>query len=172
MRFRFWLSVERCLVLNLIRLFRIREDSERVARGFALGVMVNFFPTFGFGVVISAAFARLLGGNIIAGLAGGALLGFFWPVLFYLNMRTGSLIVRPPVVIDEFEDVTEGTMSALVWGQTFTVGSVLNSLLTGLTVYLVLRLVYHQIRPSALAYFRRHAREHQRRFRHPSRPST
>lgn len=169
MLFRLWLSLERCAVFNLIRLFRIRGQSERVARGFALGFMVNFFPTFGFGVVISAALARLIGGNIVAGFVGGASMTFFWPVLFYLNMRTGSLFVRPPLVIDELDDVTEKSINALVWGQTFTFGAVVNSLLAGLSAYFVLRLVYRQIRPGALAYFRRHARDHQRRFRRPRR---
>lgn len=166
---RWWLSLERCFVYNLIRLFRIREHSEKVARGFALGFMVNFFPTFGFGVVISAALARMLGGNAVAGLIGGATLTFFWPLLFYLNLRTGSLFVPPKLVIDELEDVTEKTMDTLVWGQTFTWGLVVNSTLAGVTVYVLLRLVYRQLRPVGLAYLRRHARDHQRRFRSPRR---
>lgn len=171
MLFRLWLSLERCFVFNLIRLFRIRGQSERVARGFALGLIVNFFPTFGLGVLISGFVARLLGGNVVAGLVGGASMTFFWPLLFYLNMRTGSLFVRPPLVIDELDDVTEKSMNALVWGQTFTFGAVLNSMLAGLLMYLLLRLVYRQIRPGALAYFKRHSREHQRRFRRPRRQS-
>lgn len=162
---RWWLAAERCCVFNVIRLFRIRGQSERVARGFALGFMVNFFPTFGFGVMVSAALARLLGGNLVAGLVGGALMTFFWPLLFYLNLRTGGMFVRPSVVIDELDDVTKKTMDALVWGQTFTLGAVINSALAGLTLYAALRLCYRQMRPGALAYFRRHTRDHQRRFR-------
>ena len=164
---RAWLSVERCFVFNLIRLFRIRGQSERVARGFALGVVVNFLPTFGFGVLLSGFVAKLFGGNAVAGLVGGASLTFFWPILFYLNIRTGSLFVRPPVVIDDLEDVDEKAMDALVWGQTFAYGAAVNGLLAGLLAYLLIRLVYRQIRPGALAYFRRHARDHQRRFRLP-----
>ncbi|HPW80548.1 MAG TPA: DUF2062 domain-containing protein [Verrucomicrobiota bacterium] len=156
-------------MLNLIRLFRIRGQSERVARGFALGLVVNFFPTFGFGVVVSIALVRFLGGNLVAGVIGATSLSFVWPFLFYLNIRTGSLFVRPPLIIDEFGDVNEKTMDALMWGQTFTLGSIVNSALAGLTAYLILRLLYRQIRPGALAYFRRHAREHQRRFRRPAR---
>ncbi len=164
---RLWLALERCLLFNLIRLLRIRGQSERVARGFALGLVVNFFPTFGFGVLVSGFVAKLLGGNGVAGLVGGATLSFFWPALFYLNMRTGSLFVQPPVAIEGLEDVTEKTVKALVWGQTFTAGAVVNSVLAGLAVYLLWRLVYRQIRPGALAYFRHHARDHQRRFRRP-----
>lgn len=158
-------------MFNLIRLFRIRRQSEKVARGFAIGFIVNFFPTFGFGVLISGFVAKMFGGNAAAGLVGEASMTFFWPLLFYLNMRMGSLFVRPPLVIHELEDVTNRIMDALVWGKTFTFGAVANSLLAGLSVYLLLRLVYRQIRPGALAYFRRHARDHQRRFRLPRPPA-
>jgi uncharacterized protein (DUF2062 family) len=158
--------VERRFLFHLIRFFRIRGASEKVARGFSLGLIVNFFPTFGFGVLISGVFARLFGGNAIAGLAGGALLTFFWPVLFYLNMRTGGFFLGRSRV-SEFEEVVVESRSALVWGQTFTVGAIANSLLVGLCIYLLLRILYGRTRPAALAYFRRHARDHQRRFRRP-----
>jgi uncharacterized protein (DUF2062 family) len=166
---RLWLWIERYFVFNLIRLFRIRAASERVARGFALGLIVNFFPTFGFGVLISGFVAKFFGGNPIAGVIGGATLTFFWPMLFYLNLKTGSLLVQKPIPIDEFDDVTERTIDALVWGKTFTVGAIVNSVIAGLTVYILLRSIYHEVRPGALTYFRRHARDHQRRFRKPVR---
>jgi hypothetical protein len=147
---------------HAIRLFRVRDESERVARGFALGMIVNFFPTFGFGVLISGFVARIFGGNAIAGVVGGATLTFAWPLLFYLNMRMGGLLFRPSIVVDELADVTEKTVNALVWGKTFMAGSVANSLLVGSTAYFLLRLLYARVRPGALAWFRGHAREYRK----------
>lgn len=161
------LRVERSFLYNAIRLTRIRGASEKVARGFALGLIVNLFPTFGFGVLISGFIARLLGGNLVAGVVGGATLTFVWPLLFYWNIRTGAWFYQPQVLIADLDDVTEKSMSLLLWGKTFMVGAILNSLALGLTVYVLLRLLYHQTRPVALAYFRRHAKDHQRRFRLP-----
>ena len=149
----------------MIRLFRLKAESERVARGFALGLVVNFFPTFGFGVLISGFVARLFGGNAVAGLVGGATLTFFWPVLFYLNVKAGSLLLQSRTPIAEVAEVTERAVKALVWGRAFTYGAVFNSLLVGLSVYLILRLMYHQIRPGMLTYFRRHARDYRRSSR-------
>jgi uncharacterized protein len=166
---RLCLRLERGFLYKVIRLFRIRSASESVARGFALGLIVNFFPTFGFGVVISGFVARLFGGNAVAGLIGGATLTFAWPVLFYLNMRVGSLFRRPSIIVDELSDVTEKTISMLAWGKTFTIGAVVNSVLIGLATYLLLRLLYERVRPAALSYFRRHAKDHQQRFRRPDR---
>jgi hypothetical protein len=163
----FWLRLERGFLCQVIRLFRIRATSEKVARGFAVGLVVNFFPTFGFGVLVSGFLARLVGGNAVAGLVGGAALGLFWPLLFLLNLRVGGWFFPPPIVVDDLQHLTEKTMNALVWGRTFTAGALLNSLVVGLLVYGVLRLVYLEIRPSMLGYFRHHAKDHQRRFRRP-----
>lgn len=162
---RFWHRTERFAVYHCIRLFRLRSASEHVARGFAVGLVVNFFPTFGLGMLFSGVLAKLVGGSAVAGLAGGASLGLAWPLLFYLNMRVGSLLVRPPIPVEHFEDVTEKSMNLLVWGQTFTVGALLNSLALGGAVYVLILLVYARVRPPALAYFRHHARDHQRRLR-------
>lgn len=170
---RLWLNLERRVLYHAIRLTRIRGASEKVARGFALGLVVNFYPTFGLGVLISGFVARILGGNFVAGTVGGALISLFWPLLFYLNIRVGGWFYQAPLPVEELEDVTEKTVDALVWGQTFTVGAVFNSLWVGLLVYLLLRLLYRKTRPMALAYFRHHARDHQRRLgrRHRHRPA-
>jgi hypothetical protein len=162
---RCFFRLERSGLYNAIRLTRIRGASERVARGFALGLVVNFFPTFGFGVLVSGFLARVLGGNFVAGLVGGATLTFAWPLLFLLNIWTGGFFFPPHVRVEELADVTEKTVNALVWGWTFTAGAVLNSVVCGGVVYLLLRLLYEETRPAALAYFRRHARDHQRRIR-------
>jgi uncharacterized protein (DUF2062 family) len=161
---KLWLRIERGFLYQVIRLFRIRAASEKVARGFALGLVVNFFPTFGFGVLISGFIARALGGNAIAGLVGGATLTFFWPLLFYLNIRVGGWFYQPPIPIGQVEDVTEKTVEALVWGKTFMMGTIINIVVVGLAVYCVLRLIYARIRPGMLRYFRAHATDHQRRF--------
>lgn len=164
---RFWLNLERGFLLHVIRLFRIRSTSERVARGFAVGLIINFIPTFGFGVVASGFVARAVGGNTLAGLIGGALLTFFWPLLFYLNVWTGSFFHRPPILIDDPEDLTQKTMDALIWGKTFVTGMFINSAVVGLAAYLLLVFAYDRARPKVLAYFRRHAHDHQRRFGRP-----
>lgn len=162
---QWWHRLERWGIYYTIRLFRIRSATEHIARGFAVGLMPNFFPTFGFGMLISGFLAKALGGSALAGLVGGAALAFAWPALFYLNLRTGSIFQKPPIVVDDFEDVTPKVMDTLLWGKTFTTGAIVNSLLAGLIAYLAVLLLYHRVRPLALAWFRRHARHHQFRFR-------
>lgn len=164
---RTWLAVERFLLFNLIRLFRIRRQSEEVARGFAAGLMIHFYPTFGFGVVLSGFASKLVGGNLISGLVAGALFAFLWPVLFYFNVRVGAIFVKPAIRVEHLDALSEKTLGALVWGKAFTVGAIINSLVCGLLVYFAFRALYEEVRPGALAYFRRQARHHQSRFRRP-----
>ena len=139
----------------VLRVFRVKDASERVARGFALGMVINFIPSFGFGVLISGFVARLFGGNVIAGLAGGASLTFFWPFLFYLNLRMGSLFARPDVEVQDVVEINEKSMDALMWGKSFIVGMSVNIVLAGLLTYIAVFFLHARLRPAALAWFRR-----------------
>lgn len=156
-------AVKRWVVFQTISLFRVSDGSEAVARGFALGMIVNFFPTFGFGVVVSGFVARFFGGNALAGIIGGATLAFAWPLLFLLNMQVGGVFYRSPIVVDELEDVTEKTVSALVWGKTFMAGAVVNGLVGGLISYAAVFYTHSRLRPKALAYFRGRAKRRRAR---------
>ncbi|HAV64739.1 MAG TPA: hypothetical protein DCY13_20525 [Verrucomicrobiales bacterium] len=162
---RITLHLERGFLRHWLRLLRVRDTSEQVSRGFALGLIVNFYPTFGFGFLISGFMARLLGGNIIAGLVGGASLTFVWPVLFYLNILVGGWFIPPPVEVPEFAEVSEKTLSKLLWGKTFLLGAILNSLAAGLLSYLLMLLLYGKLRPALLEWSREFLKNHQFHFR-------
>ena len=150
------------LLHHALRFFRLKDSRERGARGFAIGMACNFFPTFGLGAVISGFLARLFGGNIVAGFIGGSTLAFFWPLLFLMNIRMGGRFLRSPIVIDDLDDVTPQTVNALVWGQTFAIGAIINSILFGLLAYLVFLLLYQRISPFALKVLRQKLRARRR----------
>ena len=134
------------VLYQAIRFFRLRDSRERGARGFAVGLAYNFYPTFGLGAVLSGFLAKLVGGNVVAGFIGGSLLAIFWPVLFLLNMQVGGIFLRPPIIVDDLGDVTMPNINALVWGKTFAICSVLNSLITGLLAYFLFLLAYERVR--------------------------
>lgn len=137
------------LLLQAIRFFRIPGDSESVARGFAVGLVVNFFPTFGFGVLISGFVARLMGGNSLAGLLGGATLTFAWPILFYLNYQVGSFLTDVALPSPAGGDAPLASSSSAV-GLAFMVGAVANSLFFGFAIYLSILLIHPRLRRTAL----------------------
>jgi uncharacterized protein len=151
-------EIKRALRYRAIRLLRMKDSKEKLARGFAIGMVFNFLPTFGFGAFISGFVARLFGGNIVAGFIGGSTLAIFWPILFYLNIRVGSLFLRPAVVVDDMGDVTPQTINALVWGQTFALGALLNSMVFGLAAYFIFLLAYERIKLPALDWLQQRSR--------------
>lgn len=142
-----------------IRFFRLRGSREKGARGFAVGLACNFYPTFGLGAVISGFLAKLVGGNVVAGFIGGSTLAFFWPLLFYINMRVGSAFLSPPIEVDDFGDVTMETVNRLVWGRTFLIGAVINSIIAAALAYFGFLLLYQRIRPAAMRWLRQRIQE-------------
>jgi hypothetical protein len=58
-------------------------------------------------------------------------------------------------VVDDLGDVTEAGASALVWGQTFAIGSLVNCLAVGLTIYALVLALYHPLRPRMVRWLRR-----------------
>ena len=150
------------IIFQAIRFFRLSGSREKGARGFAVGLACNFYPTFGLGALLSGFLAKLVGGNVVAGFIGGSMLAFFWPLLFYVNMRVGSLFLRPPIVVDDLGDITLQTVNRLVWGQTFLIGSLINSLIAATAAYFAFLLLYQRIRPHALRWLRQKARERHR----------
>ena len=102
--------------------------------------------------------ARLAGGSLVAGFVGGSTLAFIWPIVFYMNIRTGSLFLQPAILVDELEDVTERTMNALLWGKTFAIGAIVNSLIAIVVSYLLFLLLFERVRTPALKWLRQRVR--------------
>ena len=125
-----------------VRFFRLGGTREKAARGFAIGLACYFYPTFGLGGFL----AGLCRSSMFAGFVGGTTQAFVWPFVFYLNIRTGGLFVRPPIAVDDLEDVTEKTMSLLMWGKTFAIGALVNSLLAAVAAYFVFLLLFQRVR--------------------------
>jgi uncharacterized protein (DUF2062 family) len=155
---RFLHTLHDGFLFHAIRLCRIRAASEQVARGFALGVVPHFFPTFGFGAIVSAFFARACGGNGIAGFVSGALVTPFWPAFFWLNMHVGSWILRDRTPIDDPTRVSVKKATALMMTRDFSIGGIVNSAIVALAAYLILLAIYEKVRPKLLAHFRHRAR--------------
>ena len=145
-------TVRRWTRFQTISLFRVNEGSERVARGFAVGALINFFPTFGLGLFAAGFAAGLTGGNVIAGFVGGAIFVVLWPLLFVLNMQTGGLIYHSPIQVDDIDDVDERTIDALVMGKTFLSGAAVNCLVGGLLLYGLVYFAHRQFRGRILTW--------------------
>ncbi len=83
--------------LNLIRLLRLRDSPERIARGMALGLFIGMSPTFGVQMVLALFAAILLRENKLAAILG------VWvtnpvtaPFIYGLEYEFGRILLALP----------------------------------------------------------------------------
>lgn len=153
-------GIQAYFLLQTIRFFRLQGSREKAARGFAIGVACNFYPTFGLGGFIAIFLAKLFRSNVMAAFVGGSILAFIWPLLFYLNIQVGSWFIQPAIPVDDLKDVTLRTIDALVWGQTFAIGAIINSVISSVASYALFLAAYHRYRPAALRELRKTLQRH------------
>ena len=87
-------SIPRWLRYVYLKVVRIDDSPEKVARGFAFGVIIGIFPTFGLGLIIAAFAAGPLRINKAAAIIGTLIMNpwtspFFWA----LSFLSGSLMM-------------------------------------------------------------------------------
>jgi len=79
--------------LTYLRILRIDDPPERIARGAAIGVAMGVLPTFGLGTLFALAFAFVFRANKAASVLGSFIMNpvttpFFWTA----SLVTGSLL--------------------------------------------------------------------------------
>lgn len=79
--------------LTYLKILRIDDPPERIARGAAIGVAMGVFPTFGLGILLSIAAAFILRANKAASVLGSFIMNpvtspFFWTA----SLVAGSLL--------------------------------------------------------------------------------
>ncbi len=137
---------KRRLRYYLLKILRSKEAPIKIALGFAIGSAINFFPTFGFGVVLAGVLASLTRTNIPSSIAGDLLFKSFFPVLFILNIITGDLILgnSKQDLIIRFQSFSFREAEALIYaGKAFFIGALVNSAFliasVGIAIFLVVQ---------------------------------
>lgn len=75
--------IKRRFKLHYLKMLRLDDPPERIARGAAIGVFMGIFPTFGAGIVLAVAAAFVLKANKTASVIGSFIMNpltspFFW----------------------------------------------------------------------------------------------
>lgn len=104
------------------RVRRLPDTPHRVAFGFAVGVWASFTPFFGAHLLLAAAVARLLRGNVVASLI-GTLVGnpLTFPLIAAMSLALGRRILGHGAaghdftrVSDAFREAMDGLWSSLL----------------------------------------------------------
>ncbi|WP_102344775.1 DUF2062 domain-containing protein [Bacillus sp. Marseille-P3661] len=150
------MKIKRRVKYYLFRLFRLKASPKEVSIGLALGFIPNWFPTFGIGPIMSIGIAKVFRGNLIAAVIGGIIGTPIWPILFYLNYRTGSLFFNKHSKVDEIEDVeyldaVNDTVGSLQSGSfLFLSGAIINVFISSLVIYLLVYILFKKYRVTIL----------------------
>ncbi|MCA1029458.1 DUF2062 domain-containing protein [Bacillus timonensis] len=141
----------------LIKLLRLEDSSHSISLGFTLGLLVNFVPSFGLGPIISTGLARLFRGNSIAGFIGGICIIWAFPLLFYLNIVVGDLVLPYELheQLNTLNDTTDALLAGLHVGKSFIVGMFINMLITGIIVYFSCFALLKRYRKQLLFYLQK-----------------
>lgn len=138
----------------LLRLLRIKGNAHKIALGFTIGMLINFVPSFGLGPLLSAAGAKLLRANPVAGFIGGLSLLWIFPILFYLNVVVGEWFI--PIEVNDLEDSLEDTEEAIEVGfqigKAFLIGMVINMITFGMITYFLIYTVIKKYRVEVLQF--------------------
>ena len=85
---------KRAVMYMQYRVRRLPDSSDRIARGIAVGVMATFTPFYGMHFLVAFILARIVGGNVFAGLA-ATFVGnpITFPFIGFLCMKLGHLLM-------------------------------------------------------------------------------
>jgi len=140
---RFYSTIEKEIV-------EIKEKPYKVALGCALGVGINFIPTLGIGFILAFLLAAIFRINRASATVTSLVTGPLVPLMYALNFIVGGLLLTPALgeesvvefiirqyaVILQLGNIQDKIFSFLeLFGYTFLLGAVVNSLLFGTGFY-------------------------------------
>ncbi|MEJ8546794.1 DUF2062 domain-containing protein [Brevibacillus borstelensis] len=147
-----WKKIFRKMKYEYYKLIRMKGAPSFVARGFSVGIFVEFItlPTFGLAFLLLFPLVKLFRCSLPAGLIGFVIGKMVLPIFMVLNYRLGYSIVGKPLQ-EHLEHNNESIGGWLVWmkekGLAYFTGSAVMGLIVAIGSYF---LVY-----SALQWYRR-----------------
>lgn len=140
---------KRRLKYNLIKFLRLKGAPVKIALGFAVGAVINFYPTFGFGVPLAGLTAAAFFSSIPAGILGDLIFKPFFPLFFYLNLVTGFWLWSGKTYsIFYIKKILRHHHLAEIGslGKVFFFGAIINSLILGTILYTFVYFVVERYR--------------------------
>lgn len=130
-------SLSRLIRLAYLRLLRLQDKPEVVAKGLAVGVFTGCFPFFGMQSLLALLFAAVFRGSKVAALAATWISNPLTSVPLYIfNYKIGKLLlgtkdtVLPPLTLESFTAFKE-------LGSTFAITLLTGSLVVGIIMAVI-----------------------------------
>ena len=132
----------------------MREQPLTVAFGCALGIAINFVPTFGIGFIVAFGLAVLLRANRASAVAASTITGPLVPLMYGLNLLVGGFILTPVSGHNDIVDFVRSQYLSIMKlrnvqerifgfvdfiGSTFLLGAAVNAVLFGVATYYLVK---------------------------------
>lgn len=136
----------------VLRFSRLKASPHQVALGLMMGFIPNWFPTFGFGPVLSMGIAKMAKVNVFAAVIGGIIGTPLWPVLFWLNYRVGGMFQNQPSEVEQLEEVeyleavNDAVGSIQSGSLQFLAGACINILMSSMVLYVLVFMLFRKYR--------------------------
>lgn len=133
-------KVYRKIKYYFLKLLRLRANPSIVARGFALGILIEFItlPTLGLAFLLLYPLAIFLRANFAASFIGFISGKFLMLFFLYWNYRVGNLLVGTKIS-EEVEHISHFISLAMLKekGLAFFLGSIVNGFIVALISYII-----------------------------------
>ncbi len=152
------MKFRRAIRYYLLRFLRLRGTPWKVALGFALGACINFYPTFGIGVVVAGLLASAFRVSIAGALLGDLMFKSFFPIFFYFNLITGYYMTGQPhrYLLATLRKLLILSHLRIVelerFGRVFFLGALVNTLILGSILTALVYVVFSRHRPYLARY--------------------
>ncbi|HZW82643.1 MAG TPA: DUF2062 domain-containing protein [Candidatus Deferrimicrobium sp.] len=148
-------KIRRAIRYYLLKFLRLKGAPWKVAVGFALGACINFYPTFGIGILCAGLLAGVFRVSISASLLGDILFKSLFPAFFYFNLVMGNFLLgkdlnhlrRSLIVLSHLNKSNLELIS-----EVFFLGAFVNTLILGVLLYSIIYLMFSRYRGNLLRF--------------------
>lgn len=152
------MNLKRAVKYNFLRLLRLKSSAKSIALGLTLGFIPNWYPTFGFGPIISVTIARLFKGNLVSAFIGGISGTIIWPFLFFINYKVGNLILhtnKNTSIHRNIKEVKHFYFHSKSLGLEFIIGALIDTVIFSVIIYFVSYIIFSKYRKLSLTRLRK-----------------
>lgn len=135
-------NFKRFLKYIYLKIIRIHDSPEKIAKGFALGVFIGIFPTFGIGGILALILAKFFRLNYIATILGTFIMNYFTsPIFWSISYFLGSLILNGRI---ELKLLKNGEIK--YFALTYLIGNMIVSILFSILSYFAVKSIIEEYR--------------------------
>lgn len=128
-------NLKRFFKLIYLKIIRINDSPEKIAKSFALGVFIGIFPTFGIGGILALILAKIFNLNYIASVLGTFIMNYFTSPFFWsLSYFLGSLILEGKINLKFFKE-----KEIKYFALNYIVGNIIIAILFSLLSYFIIK---------------------------------